>query len=107
MATYITKQDFFDFSGIDLDIELRKNNTDNPSQAVEIFLKREEDWALNKVQHDYFGEFNATAFSEGMLYQIEYRLKNGRDGKLSPDAYDCFHRGGMCNITPTRCYRRC
>lgn len=104
MATYITKQDFFDFSGIDLDIELKKNNTDNPSKAVDIFLTEEEEWVLDYVNNLY-GTFDAAAFSKAMLRQIKYRLKNGRDGKLSDDAYTIMHRAGMLNITPGRCRR--
>ena len=32
---YVTKKDYLDFSGIDLDIELKKGNYDNPTKAVE------------------------------------------------------------------------
>ena len=36
---YITKEDYFKFSGIDLAIELKGTATDNPSNVVDIFFK--------------------------------------------------------------------
>lgn len=44
---YLTKQDYYDFSGIDLALELQGANTDNPSDIVDIFLERLENWCLD------------------------------------------------------------
>ena len=40
-------------SGIDLDIELKKGNYDNPTKAVEIFIKRIQDWCKDYLLFNY------------------------------------------------------
>lgn len=103
----ITKQDYLNFSGIDLDIELKKSKYDNRSKAVEIFLERIYTWCKNYLLDKY--AFDVTAdditaeelesFNRGVLYQIEYELKNGHDSKLAHDTRMMWQRHGFMNIT--------
>ena len=108
--TSITKKDYFDFSGIDLDIELRKSNTDNPSKVVEIFIKRIQDWCYDYLKFNYFvddNKFDEDSFKKGVLYQIDYIRRQGditisnpdKIRVLAPNAFMAFKMGGMCNTT--------
>jgi hypothetical protein len=120
MATpvYLTKQNYFDFSGIDLQIELNSSNTDNPSEIVDIFLSRVENWCLDylfmtfgvsttqPLDQDDEPIFNVEAFKKGILHQIDYLRRNGdlsiqsinNGPKLAPNAYMVWKNAGMCNI---------
>ena len=109
MAT-VTKQDYFDFSGIDLDIELKKSNYDNPSKAVEIFIGRIEDWMRMHVELNFFYKtWDEDAFKLAVLHQIDYVRLNGElyiDATnthriLAPMAFHVLMRYGMANIVST------
>ncbi|MFA6336271.1 MAG: hypothetical protein WCX48_12120 [Bacteroidales bacterium] len=115
MATYITKDDYFSFSGIDLEIELRKGNTDNPSKAVDIFLQRVEDFCLDYLHQNYritptSDEWDAVYFKKGALHQIDYIRLHGElsidaangMATLAPNAFTQFQLAGMTNIAPNR-----
>ena len=115
MATYVTKDDYFTFAGIDLAIELKKGNTDNPSMAVDIFLTRVEEWCLDHLNQNYritptSDEWDAVYFKKGVLHQIDYIRRNGElsieaaNGLrlLAPNAFTQFQLGGMTNIAPVR-----
>lgn len=108
--TYVTKQEYLDFSGIDLDIELKKGNYDNPSKAVEIFIKRIQDWCRDYLVFNYMikeEDFDVDAFKKGVLHQIDYIRRNGeltienaeKIRVLSPNSFMAFKMGGMCNTT--------
>lgn len=102
----ITKQDFFNFSGINLDIELKKSRSDNPTRAVEIFLQRNEDFVLEYLESHYLfdrdDDYDTDAFNRALLYQVEYRLSHGEDGRLGPSALWILRKAGMCEITYER-----
>lgn len=113
MAVYITKKDYFDFSGIDLDLELKGSNTDNPSKAVDIFLTRIENWLLQYVEMFFFydaDDFDSAVFKKAILHQIDYLRANGdlsvqggnRIQTLSPNALMALKMGGMGNQTKKR-----
>ena len=106
---YITKQDYFDFSGIDLDIELKSVNSDNPTKQVDIFLERVERAIINHLRHKYFlqdEDIDAEAMKEACLHQIDYLRTNGDLSqiagnvlpKLAPNAYQALKWAGMCNV---------
>jgi len=110
MATYINKDDYFNFSGIDLSLELRKSNTDNPTSAVDIFINRIEEFMLNYIQINYIykdEDFDAVAFSKACLHQIDYVRRNGElsiDAAntmtlLAPNAKMELKLAGMANTT--------
>lgn len=116
---YVTKQDYFDFAGIDLDLELRGSATDNPSNAVNIFIRRIEDWCLDHLKENYLkdeldwnSKFDAVAFKKGVLHQIDFIRRHGEvsidydtsNKVLAPNAYLAFKLGGMCNCNHERTY---
>jgi len=120
---YVTKQDYYDFSGIDLAIELKGSNYDNVSDAVDIFLTRVENWCLEYLEFMYRVTtteptykntttnldtpiFNLAAFKKGVLHQIDYLRKNGDlsiqaiagQRRLAPNALMSWKNAGMANI---------
>lgn len=103
---YVTKSDYLDFAGIDLDLELKKSNYDNPGKAVEIFIARVEDWMYDFIHSQYFNDtFDEVAFKKAIMHQIDYIRKNGdmslmavsSGTKLAPNAYNTLKLAGMCN----------
>jgi hypothetical protein len=111
---YVSKSDYEDFSGINLDIELNASSFDR-SDYVDIFLTRIENYCLNFLKKNYhvFPEddaFDSQSFSQGVLYQIDWVLAHGdttvRVNKdipqLAPNAYNEWKLAGMCNIRHDR-----
>lgn len=107
---YITKDDYFSFAGIDLQLELKGTATDNPSNVVEIFINRTEKWLLNYLELNYAvtpssDKWDLERFKEGVLHQIDYIRRNGdlsiqsasNIKLIAPNAYTAFKLGGMCN----------
>lgn len=86
---YVTKQDYYEWAGIDLALELKGSNYDNISDAVDIFLTRVEGWCLDYLAHhfrvtltdpkdkDGVAIFDLVAFKKGVLHQIDYLRRNG------------------------------
>ena len=79
----LTKEDYFEYSGIDLNLELRNMPTDNPSRAVDIFLKNEEQW-LKDVLVYFFDNTEEQVenipkdkMKRALCYQIDYIRRNG------------------------------
>lgn len=120
---YVTKQDYYDFSGIDLAIELKGSNYDNVSDVVDIFLSRVENWCLDFLEYkfrvttteptyknttsgEYEPIFNPDAFKKSVLHQIDYLRKNGdlsiqsaNSAKtLAPNALMIWRNSGMSNV---------
>ena len=111
---YITKKDYFDKRGIDLEIELKGSVTDNTSKKVEIFISQTEEWLINYLASKYdFSEkmitatsYQEEAFKMAVIYQIDYIRRNGNlsvDSEntkqaMSPDAYNVLFNAGFCNI---------
>lgn len=124
--TLVTKEDYLEFSGINLDEELTSlainDLGDNPAPR---FIKGIEDWCKLKLSmppYYWDGIFNTlhqkNLFKEGILYQISYVLKNGNIGNdsgynmasgnlvprselekisMSEDAKNCFRVAGLMN----------
>lgn len=111
---YITKKDYFDKRGIDLEIELKGSVIDNTSKKVEIFISQTEEWLINYLASKYdFSEemitatsYQEEAFKMAVIYQIDYIRRNGNlsvDSEntkqaMSPDAYKVLFNAGFCNI---------
>ncbi|MCM1556758.1 MAG: hypothetical protein NC087_04410 [Anaeroplasma bactoclasticum] len=125
--TQVTKEDYLQFAGIDLDAELASlaiNDVgDNPAPR---FIKGVEDWCRTKLMNppycwggEFITEWQRTQFKEGVMHQIAYVLKNGNisndsgynmaNGTLIPrlelekigmasNARDCFRLGGLMNL---------
>jgi hypothetical protein len=115
---YVTKQDYYEWSGIDLALELKGSNYDNISDAVDIFLTRIEGWCLDYLAHQFrvtltdpkdkdgVAIFDIVAFKKGVLHQIDYLRRNGdlsiqavsQGSKLAPNTIMVWKNAGMANI---------
>ena len=99
---YVTKQDYFTFTGIDLDIEFKNSQTDNPGNAVKIFLQQQQDW-LYTYMHRKFDiskwseDWDDDVFSDALKWQIKHVLRYGEDDKLDNMAYQILRRNGLAN----------
>lgn len=125
--TLVTKEDYLQFSRIDLDVELASQAIDdvgdNPASC---FIKGIEDWCKLKLSippYCWDGKFKTehqlNQFKNGVMYQISYVLKNGTINNdsgynmaagtlvprtelekigMSPDARDCFRYAGLMNF---------
>ncbi len=79
---FVTRDDYRNFAGIDLELELKDN--DDTSNKVNIFISKIEDWCEAYVQYHSAQKINfATLLPEqiehwkkGILHQIEYVLRN-------------------------------
>jgi hypothetical protein len=112
---YITKQNYYDFSGIDLQLELKGSNYDNIGDMVDIFLSRLETWMLEYLESNYYmkidnEDFNQEAFIKSCLYQIDYLRRNGdlsvqavnTAPLLSPNSKMVLKNAGMLNVSYPR-----
>jgi len=92
---YITRQDYKDFSGIDLQLELKDN--DDASNKVNIFLSQIENWCETHIQYvtaqkidfNLLEPESLVHFKKGVLYQTQYVLRNGdltTDSGYNPEA---------------------
>jgi len=125
--TIVTREDYLQFSGIDLDVELTSRIVndigDNPSPR---FIYGIEQWCkLQCKKPPYVWNGNLTTahqkecFKEGILYQIQWVLKNGNISNdagynmangtiiprteldkigMSPNTKDSFRLGGLLNF---------
>jgi hypothetical protein len=95
ITKYVTKEDFKEFSGIDLELELR--DKDDSGNKVVIFIKGIENWIETYIQFHTGKKYDFTQltseqlehFKKGLLYQIEYVLRNGNisnDSGYNPEA---------------------
>lgn len=82
MPKYVTKDDFRNFTGIDLDLELRdKDDTSNKSN---IFISQIENWCETYIQYHSAQKIEYASltteqqehFKRGILYQMEYVIRN-------------------------------
>lgn len=122
LTRWITADDFYRFTGIDLSLNLR--GEDNESNKVEIFLSRIEidvETYLNgefgrKINFSKLSSYQQQQFKLGLLYQAEWEYNNGRLSKdsgydpekgiiaphgkiediiISPQAKNCFKNCGL------------
>ena len=88
-----------------------------PPKAVEIFIKRIQDWCVEYLIANYFTtiedvETNADEFKKGVLHQIDYVRRNGELSieatniirVMSPNAKNVFMNIGLCNTRQERYY---
>lgn len=125
MNKYITKKEYLEAKGIDLELEIQ--NDDNHSNKVNRLIHEVTDWCVEYlVMHydcnellgafDNLADFRKNYFKQGVIEQIEYILNNGllmQDSglnrelgsiidisriELSRSAYKKFFMGAFCNI---------
>lgn len=133
--TLVTNDDYLQFSGIDLNAELASgiinDAGDNPAPR---FIWGVEDWCKEQLKLDYgwkgdfITEHQKNQFKKGVMYQIQYILRNGNISNdsgyntsqnivinraelekigMAPNALKSFRLGGMANLrTGGFCYGR-
>ena len=104
---YVSADDYLEFAGIDLDIELKAGFSDNPTKRVEIFIKNTQTWLYQYILTHYtITEWSDTVFKQALLWQIKYTLKYGEDKDLDKTAYSIMHQNAMINPSvEARVYR--
>lgn len=77
----ITKNDYFIFRGVDLDIELKNTAPDNETKSAEIYIEMVISVVQDFIKFNFAPATiptNNEAFKKALLYQIEYFLENGK-----------------------------
>ena len=100
---YLTKDVYFDKRGIDLDIEFRSSQTDDPSNAVNKFLQQIEDFVVEYLEQNYGttqDQLDAETMQKALIYQVDYVLETGEINKqvLCDNAYRVLRNKGYCNL---------
>lgn len=107
----ITKKDYMDFKGIDLDLELKNSDSDNPTKTVQIYIDNVRDFIFDYIdQHFVAQKFkisgNEERLKKAILHQIAYFLEHGDlsiynpNGlpELAPNAYRILRNAGLANL---------
>lgn len=106
---YTSADDYFEKRGIDLSYELKNSNTDNPTKAVDIFIKNIEDQMNEYIvarfdKDDYDNNFDTDVFIKAVIYQIDYIRAHGDVSLtcdplsiLAPNAANVLKMAGMLN----------
>jgi hypothetical protein len=81
-------------------LNLELPNDEHSKDKVGRFLREVEDFTILHLQKYGFSESmvnekNIEYFKKGLMYQVRYFLDKGRNGKLSPLAWDYFHQKGF------------
>lgn len=108
MKNLVSKQDYFNFSGEDLDNLFRVENSDNPSNAVNIFISRVQHQLLEELKANYLVtdrmlRNKQEILRQAIIYQIEYFLLVGsiyidnpeQKSLLSQSAINILRIGGI------------
>lgn len=106
---YLTKDIYYNKRAIDLEIEFKSSRYDNPSNAVDVFLQKTEDWMLEYLFANYNttrDELDPEVMQQAMIYQVDYELENGTlvndinssNKALAPAAYQLLRSHGYCNL---------
>lgn len=106
----ITKDDYFKFKGIDLDLELKNSGTDNPTKATQIYIDNVRDFVLGFVNDVFVQQDNrmpneTEVLKFAILHQIAYFIEHGDltifnpNGLpiLSPNSHRLLRAAGMAN----------
>lgn len=124
--TLVTKEDYLQFSGVDLTVELESlaanDIGDDPAPR---FIQGIEDWCTDKLKLDYgwngclLTEHQTKYYKKGVMYQIQWVLRNGNISNdsgynmstgvivprielekigMSPNAFKSFRLAGLANI---------
>ena len=101
-TNYVTKDSILEFTGIDLDIELKDSNYDNPTLKANIFLRQQQTWLYNYMTYrfdisNYDDDWDDDVFTEALKWQVKRVLKYGEDEKLDPMAYRVLRNSAMAN----------
>lgn len=105
----LTKGDYFNYSGIHLELEFR-NQSDDGTTGAEKFLRNVSNRVWDTLTTRYLfsddevlkTEEQIERYKRALCYQVEYVLEHGEDTsksyKIAPMAYVIFQNLGLCNI---------
>lgn len=109
---YVNKDDYLEFAGIDLDIELKGANYDNPTLKTNIFLGNIQTWLYSYMINRYEtstwdtgDDWSDATFKQALLWQVKRVLKNGEDDMLDRTAYRILKSHAMANPKGLRGWR--
>lgn len=105
----VTKDDFLNFSGIDLDIEFANGNFETQNMS-EVFIKRVQKSLINYLKSNYPSFKNKLALNdnelieedksclfEALLPQILYVLKTSDFDNVCQESYNILKSGNLIN----------
>ena len=102
--SYVNKDEFLKFSGLDLEVEFANGNFDI-DEMPQVFINRVEDNAIAVLKNNYDNEnFDnivnkfLNEFKKGMCYQILDKLKHGETLTLDKTAKTIWTNIGLCNL---------
>lgn len=102
--SYVDKDEFLKFSGLDLDIEFANGNYDIEDMP-NVFINRIEENAIAYLKDHYDNEdfetkvnLNINDFKKGMCYQIYEKLKYGEKPTINLTAKSIWTNIGLCNL---------
>lgn len=105
----IVKNDYFEFTGIDLEMELMRSSVDNKTKQVDIFIKRITEFMYEYMENNFtrqkYEPNRDEVIKKAILYQMEYFLEHGNLSLynptglavLSPNAYRVLKNAGLGN----------
>lgn len=106
---YINRDLFYEFSGVDLDIQLKNSRSNNPTRAVAIFCKNIQTWFYTEISTTYdivADNWDDDVFKTALNWQMKHIIKYGEDGKIDDTAYNVMHEIGMINPSQQERYYR-
>lgn len=97
----VTKSDFLNYFGINLDLELP--NGDNANNKVERFIWRVETYCNNillKYNHQTITDNNIQRYKNGVMLMMNHTLNVGFENLkgFTDEAFNEFRMGGFCNV---------
>lgn len=97
----VSKSDFLNAFGIDLDLEVPRG--DAPNNASERFIWRVENYCkgiLANFKEQEITETNIQYYKNGIMFMIYHALKVGimNLNGLTDEAFREFRLGGFCNV---------
>ena len=97
----VTKDDYLNAFGIDLDMEIPDG--DAPNGKVERYIWRIENYCkgeLSRYKYQEVNEKNIQRFKNGVMMMIHYSLRAGLANLkgLTDEAFNEFRLGGFCNM---------
>ena len=108
--SYLTKEYYYETRGINLEIEFRNSATDNPSNAVQIFLQNVEDDVIMYMQQHFTcdtTQLEPDVMAKALAHQVDYLRRNGdlsldsdnnTEYVLAPKTYQILKIYGYANI---------
>lgn len=107
---YLTKEDYLNTRGINLEIELKNAATDNPSNVVNIFLQNVQDDVIMYMAQHFTCDttrLEPDVMKQALAHQVDFLRRNGdlsldsdnnTEYVLAPKTYQILKIYGYANI---------